>query len=69
MRHLSITIWPNIIGVRWIWRNLYRIKGATGKLAGKTVVDVAVVRLIGSDDQYDVAQSGIFRHFPIVLGN
>ena len=41
----------------------------TRKLVGETVVDVAMVGLVGAHHQHDVAQRGILRETPVALGD
>ena len=47
----------------------YGTRRKSGQLVGKTVVDVTVVRLVGSDHQNHITQSGIFRQAPVALGD
>ena len=40
-----------------------------GEHIGKAMVDVAVVRFVGTDHEHDVAQGGVGWHVPVVAGD
>lgn len=49
-----------------IGRSFAHIQGESGKLAGEAVVDIAVVRFVGADDEHHITQCRIGRELPIV---
>jgi hypothetical protein len=51
------------------WRDLGFLDRQSAEFVGEAMIDVAVVRFVGADDQHDVAQGRAFRQPPIALGD